>query len=169
MKWRIDDHGSLIISVTKREQRSLKAAQRRDESGQCEPVFNSDDYMHEVLDPLMTSDGFTWLGEGCTDDLTCAPMIGILGDEMSGPDDTADATGMGLVHVGRWNHEGRLRQMYRPVLKRWGFMSYAVTSPQRELAETGECTWEGGDWWATDEAAVRALAEFEGVGIESGT
>lgn len=168
MKWKIDEHGRLAISVTKREQRSLKAALRRDEKGQCDPSFDSDAYMHNLLEPLVTNGELTWLGEGITDDLTNAPMLANLGDEMPGPDDTADATGMGLVHVGRWPHERRLRTFYQPVLRRWGFMSYQVSSPQRDLAETGECTWEGGDLWRTNEAAVTALAELEGMEIVNG-
>ena len=153
MNWRIDDHGRLMISVNKREQRSLRAAQRRGQRGQCDPALDSDAFMHDLLEPMVTNDEFVWLGEGCTNDLTSAPMLGILGDEMPGPDDIADASGMGLVHVGRWHHEGRLRQMYRPVLRRWGFMAYQVTCPQRELAESGVSTWEGGDLWTSDEAA----------------
>lgn len=86
-------------------------------------------------------------------------MLGILGDAMPGPDDVQDAIGMGLVHVGCWSHQGRLCQMYEPVLRRWAFMNYAVTSPQRELAETGECTWDGGDLW-TQEAAEKAVGEL---------
>ncbi len=78
---------------------------------------------------------------------------------MPGPDDTEAALGTGLVHVGCWSHEGWLRQMYQPVLKRWAFMSYQVTSPQRELAETGECVWDGGDLWGTQDAAEKAVAE----------
>jgi hypothetical protein len=167
MKWQIDDHGRLVITVTRREQRSLQAAQRRDQRGQCDPPFDSDDFMRQLLEPMTTNDEYTWLPEGCTDDLTSAPMLGILGEEMPGPDDTADATGMGLVHVGRWDHEGRLRQMYRPVLRRWAFMSYQITTPQRELAETGVCTWEGGELWGTQEAVKKALAEFVSEEIES--
>jgi hypothetical protein len=151
MKWQIDEQGRLVITVTKREQRSFQAAHRRDQS------FDSDAFMHDLLEPLVTS-GFTWLPEACTGDLTSAPMLGILGEEMPGPDQ--DAIGMGLVHVGCWYHKGRLRQMYQPVLQRWAFMSYAGTSPQRELAQTGECVWEGGDFWGTQEAAEKAVAEL---------
>ena len=161
MKWLIDKQGRLVITVSKKEQRSLKAAQRRDQ------FFDSDQFMHDLLEPMVTN-GFTWLPEGCTDDLTSAPMLGILGEEMPGPDDTQDAIGMGLVHVGCWHHQGRLRQMYQPVLRRWAFMSYAVTSAQRELAETGECTWEGGDLWGTQEAAEIAVAEVMGCSIQKG-
>lgn len=163
MKWHIDEDGRLVITVTKREQHRLKAAQRRDEKGQCEPSFDSDAFMHEFLEPLVTNDEYAWLHEGCTDDLTSAPMVGVLGEEMPGPDDIEDALCIGLVHVGRWHHNGRLRQMYQPVLKRWGYMDYQITSPQRELAETGECAWDGGNLWATQEAAEKAVAEAIGT------
>jgi hypothetical protein len=156
MKWQVDAHGRLVIMVTKKERRSLQAARRRD------PSFDSDAFLHDLLEPIVTS-GFAWLPEGCTGDLTGAPMLGVLGDEMPGPDDPAEATGTGLAHVGRWDHEGRLRQFYQPALRRWAFMPYAVTSPQRELAETGECVWEGGDLWPTQEAAECAVAEAAGV------
>lgn len=161
MKWHHDEHGRLVITVTKREQRSLQVAQRRDEKGRCDPCFDSDAFMHDLLEPLVTGD-FAWLPEGCTDDLTSAPMLGVMGDEMPGPDDTQDALGMGLVHVGRWHHQGRLRQMYQPVLRRWAFMNYAVTSPQRDLAETGRSVWDGGDFWGNQEAVEKVLAELVG-------
>src|SRR5262249_4039546 len=146
MKWHHDEPDRLVITVTKKERRSLKVAQRRDEKGRSDPPFDSDAFMEELLEPLV-QDGFTWLQEGCTDDLTGPPMLGIPGDEMAGPDDTQDALGMGLVHVGRWHHRGRLRQMYEPVLRRWAFMDYQTTNPQRQLADTGRCVWEGGDFW----------------------
>jgi len=151
MTWQIDEHGRLVITVSPKEQRSMR---RRDRS---EPAFESDDFMHGLLEPL-TKTGLTWLGDGCTDDLTAAPMLGVLGEAMPGPDDLQDAVGMGLVHFGLRGG----RQMYRPVLKRWAFMDYAVTSPQRELAETGKCVWEGGNFWATQEAAEHAVAEVIG-------
>jgi hypothetical protein len=168
MRWRIDDHGRLVITASKREQQSLQAAQRRDQRGQCDPAFDSDAFMHDLLEPITTDSELAWLSEGCTDDLTSAPMLALLGSEMPGPDDLQDASGMGLVHVGRWTHEGRLRQMYQPVLKRWAFMSYAVTSPQRDLADSGVCIWEGGELWGTDDVAVKALSKFEAQEIGSG-
>ena len=157
MKWKLDGYGRLLITVTKREQRRLKAAQRRDDT------FDSDAFLHELLESLVTNDEYTWLHDDCTGDLTSAPMLGILGDEMPGPDDTEPALGSGLVHVGCWAYKGRLRQMYQPVLKRWAFMAYQITSPQRELAETGQCAWDGGNLWGTQEAAEKGVVEAVGV------
>jgi hypothetical protein len=161
MKWHVDEQGRLVITVRKKEQRSLQAAQRRDERGRCEPPFDSEQFMHDLLEPMVTS-GFASLPEGCIDDLTSAPMLGVLGEAMPGPDDPQDVIGMGLVHVGCWDYEGRLRQMYEPVLRRWAFMDYAVTSPQRKLAEMGRCIWDGGDFWGSQDAAEKALAEVSG-------
>ncbi len=70
MNWEIDEQGRLVITVSKREQRRLKAARRGDEKGRCEPAFDSDAFMHELLEPLVTDDEYTWLPEGCTGDLT---------------------------------------------------------------------------------------------------
>jgi hypothetical protein len=164
VKWFIEEAGTpgesrLVITVTKREQRWLKAAQRRDEKGECRPRFDSDDFLYDLLEPMFTDDCFSWLPEGTTGDMTSAPILGILGDEMPGPT-TDKAQCAGLFHCGRWNVEGELRENYQPVLQRWAWMDYALTSPQRELAETGRCEWEGGDYWATQEAAVKAVAEF---------
>jgi hypothetical protein len=163
MNWHHDEPDRLVITVTKKERRALQAAQRRDEQGRCEPGFDSDRFLHDLLKPMVAS-GFAWLADDCTDDLTSAPMVGVLGDEMPGPDDPQDAIGMGLVHVGRWHHHGRLRQMYQPVLRRWAFMDYQTTRPQRELADSGRCIWVGGDFWGTQEAAEKAIAEVIGCG-----
>jgi hypothetical protein len=163
MTWHTDEYGRLVITATKQEQRRLQAVQRRDHSGQCEPSFDSDAFMHELLEPLVTGDEFTWLPEGFTGDLTSAPMLGILGDEMPGPDDAEAAVGTGLVHVGCRPHEGRLRHIYRPVLKRWAFMPYLVRRPQADLADDGECVWDGGDLWGTQEAAEKAVGQAIGT------
>ncbi len=166
MKWFIEESGTpgesmLVLTVTKREQRCLKAAQRRGERGECRPRFDSDDFLYDLLKSMFTNDCFSWLPEGTTADMTSAPMVGILGDEMPGPS-TDKAQCSGLYHCGRWlGVAGDLREMYQPVLQRWAYLDYALTSPQRELAETGRCEWSGGGYWGTQEAAAQAVAEFE--------
>jgi hypothetical protein len=42
-------------------------------------------------------------------------------------------------------------------------MDYQINSPQRELAETGECTWQGGDLGEIQEAAEKAVGEAIGT------
>ena len=62
-----------------------QGAQRRDEKGECRPRFESDDCLYGLLESMFTDDSFSWLPEGTTGDMTAAPMVGILGDEMPGP------------------------------------------------------------------------------------
>jgi hypothetical protein len=168
VKWVIEETGTpgettLVITVTKKEQRRLAAYMHRSDNGgldKFEPRFGSDDFLYELLEPMLTDDCFTWLPEGTTGDMTSAPMIGILGDEMSGPS-PGEAECSGLYPCGRWEADGALREMYQPVLRRWAFMNYAVSSPQQDLAETGKCEWQGGDYWASQEAAEKAVADFD--------
>ena len=171
MKWTIEVTGTpgesiLVLTVTKREQRWLRAAQRRDERGECHPRFESDDFLYDLMEPMFTDDAFSWFSEGITADMTAAPMVGILCDEMPGPArDKAECSG--LYHCGRWEVEGELQEQYQPVLSRWAFMDYAVTSPQRELAETGRCEWQGGVYWESQEAAEKAVAEYQARAVQS--
>ena len=166
MKWFVEETGTpgestLVITVNKKEQRRLAAYMRRSDNGKLdkfEPRFDSDDFLYELLMPMFTDDCFTWLPEGTTGDLTSAPMVGILGDEMPGPP-SKEAECSGLHNCGQWEINGEVRDIYEPVLHRWAFMDYAVTSPQRELAETGRCEWQGGEYWGTQEAAEKGVAE----------
>jgi hypothetical protein len=168
MKWLIEETGTpgettLVLTVNRREQRRLQAYMRRDRNGRLdslEPRFDSDDFLYDLLEPMFTDDCFSWLPEGTTADLTSAPMIGVLGDEMPGPP-TEEAVCSGLYNCGRWGVERQLRDIFQPVLRRWAFMDYAVTSPQQELAETGRCVWLGGDYWGTKEAAEKGVAAWE--------
>lgn len=150
VKWTIEEsntpgESTLVLTVNKREQRWLQAAQRRDERGECRPRFDTDDFLYDMLGPMFTDDCFTWLPEGTTGDMTAAPILGVLGSEIPGPP-TDKALCSGLYHCGRWEVEGELREMYQPCLQRWAYMDYALSSPQRELAETGRCEWQGGEY-----------------------
>ena len=174
MKWVIEEtdtpgESTLVITVTKREQRWLQSYLRRDRNGKLaryESAFDSDDFLYELIEGMFLNDCFSWLSEGTTADMTAAPMVGILGDEMPGPaKDKAQCSG--LYHCGRWEVDGEFREIYQPTLQRWAFMDYALTSPQQELAENGRCEWQGGDYWGSQEAAEKAVAEFEAREVEA--
>ena len=96
------ENGNLVITVTPEERAEL-----------CdlisEPGFDSDETMHDILEPLVTNDAFVWIDPAVTGDLTSAPMLAVLGDEQPGPDDADEALGSGLFPVGRWDHQGELR------------------------------------------------------------
>src|SRR4029077_7341544 len=133
MKWLIEKTGpntsQLVITVTPEEQEQLRAYRQRDEQGELkdyEPRFQSDDFLHDLLEEMTTNDEYTWLPEGTTGDITSAPMLGILGDEIEFlKPDIPECSGFFPWSSGSC----------RPVLERWAFMDYALTSPQGELAE----------------------------------
>lgn len=131
------ENGNLVITVTSEERAELTERL-------SEPGFDSDETMYELLEPLVTNDAFEWIDPSVTGDLTSATMLAILGDEQPGPDEPDESLGTCLVPVGRWSHQDRVRSMYQPVVERYAFMSYQVTSPQRELVESGRCVFEGG-------------------------
>ena len=51
------------------------------------------------------------------------------------PADTGDLTSAPMLGITDENER---------VWKRWAFMDYQITSPQRQLLDTGRCVWEGG-------------------------
>lgn len=135
MKHHIDEHGRLVIEADPEDRAALNESID-------EPDFDSDDFMHDALEWLVCNTEYDWVDPSVTGDLTDAPMLATFGDDRPGPDRAEH--GGGLLWVGRWEHGGKLRNMFRPVLARYAFMSYQVTSPQRELAEKGRCVFEGG-------------------------
>jgi len=132
MQYTIEDD-QLVMMATTEEREELRRL--HDES----PVaFDSDDFMYDLLEPLVTNDSFQWIHPGVTGDLTEAPMLGLLGDDEPGP--AGVEWGHGLNQAGYWDGIA----LYQPVLYRWAFMDYMVTTPQRELMEHGRAVWRGG-------------------------
>jgi hypothetical protein len=137
MKYKIEGD-KLIITVTVREQRAIRKLWNADPDN-----FHSDEVMYNLLEPLVTNNEFHWIEPYVTGDLTSAPMLGLLGDTEPGPSEK-EAEGSGLQHVGAWDHEGKHRQMYQPVLYRWAFMSYEVEAVQQALVEKRRAVFTGG-------------------------
>ena len=91
--------------------------------------FGSDEYMFDFFEGLMANSELDWIDPFDTGDLTDAPILGILGSDRefsSGP--------FGSVPSGFWNNHN----WYRPILRRWGFMDYAVRSMLDDLLDRGE-------------------------------
>jgi hypothetical protein len=175
VKWFIEETGmqgesTLILTVNKKEQCRLATYMCRNDNGRLdkfEPRFDSDDFLYDLLLPMFTDDCYSWLPEGVCGDLTSAPMVGILGSETPGPP-ANEAECSGLHNCGWWEINGQVCDIYQPVLHRWAFMNYAITSPQRELAEHGRCEWQGGEFWASQEKAEKAIAEYQARSMASG-
>lgn len=130
MRYRIESE-RLVISCTPEEQADLEAMRQADESR-----FDTDDFMYDLLERLTTDDSFSWINADVTGDLTAAPMLAILGDEEQGPHEACN----GLYPCGA----NGSRTFVQPVLYRWAFMNYVITTPQRELLESGEAVFTGG-------------------------
>jgi hypothetical protein len=130
MKYRIEKE-RLVLTCTPDEQADLELMRSENEDR-----FGTDDFMYDLLEALVTNDSFSWTDSRWTGDLTTAPMLALLGDEEIGPHEDCS----GLYPCGRWDGETRVQ----PILYRWAFMDYAVTSPQEELLRTGEAVWDGG-------------------------
>jgi len=130
MKYTIEDN-RLILSVDATEQAVL-----REIHDDNPDEFDRDHVMHDILENLVTNDSFYWIDAGSTGDLTDAPMLALLGDEERG--EYAECSG--LWHCGCYAGQA----IYQPVLYRWAFMDYALSTPQRELMETGRAIWDGG-------------------------
>ena len=131
MKHSEDKHGRLVIEADAEDRAAMQRMER--EIGE---EFDSDETMRFFLTPIERALDLDWIDPSVTGDLTDAPMLAVLGDV---------EPGAGGVLVGRWpDAAGVVQGWYRPVLKRWAFMDYQITSPQRQLLETGRCVWDSG-------------------------
>lgn len=136
MKLKIDlAHDRLTIIADESERGDLAKLQ-----AEHPDVFDGDDFMYEMLEQLFLNDCFMMLPNGVTGDLTSAPMLGILGDEETHDEPVGDCQGLYMSGSAS----------YQPVLYRWAFMNYAITSPQRDLVESGEAVWTGGEYLTRD-------------------
>jgi hypothetical protein len=128
--------GTLRMTVTPEEQSALQLRQKHSPA-----EFGSDDFMRDLLENIIANDCFEWVDPTLAADLTDAPILGIFGDEETGKKMTnEELLGSGLQLCGT----GSKFDSYLPLLYRWAFMSYQVTTPQAQLAEQGYAVWEGG-------------------------
>lgn len=147
MKLKIDlENQTLTISADDSERRDLAKLQ-----AEYPDVFDSDSFTYEMLENLFTNDCFMMLPEGLTSDLTSAPMLGILGNEETHDKPIGDCQGMFACGSAS----------YQPVLYRWAFMNYAITSPQRDLIEDGTAVWQGGEYLERDGQMGFVKSEIE--------
>ena len=116
-------NGDLEISVERNSKDEFEELALEDADS-----FDSDAAMYDVFEPLICNSDYSWVFPEDCGDLTSAPMLGILGEES--PDAPYPRR-----FAGRWNGKAQ----YQTIEKRWGFMDYALTSPQRMLLDTGRC------------------------------
>jgi hypothetical protein len=149
MKYTILEDGRLKLSVDEKEQSHLRYL-REDENAllvefTMDSKWGSRDVEEEVLESLICNSDLEWIPDGvCMGDLTSAPMLGITDTEV--PTTAVNIRpNFGFVLAGGWpDSKGVYQTWHRPVIQRWAWMDYAVRSFLDELADCGECVWEGG-------------------------
>lgn len=127
MKYEILPNGNLRISATEEERKDIVPPE-------------SDEFLYEgeCLERLIANSELDWIPEGVTDDLTSAPMLGILAEEgYSGPT-------FNRPHRGAAYETDTPKIDHPPIIARWAYMDYQARSFVDDLIETGECVWEGG-------------------------
>lgn len=119
MKWRINNRGQLVMTVSEAEQKLLALnSVEHDE-------FDGDSYMKNL---------FTNLASGSPFDIFTKRDAKPPPFKWKDPADFGDLTDAPILYRG----------MIGEPRARWGFMDYQVTSVQRQLMDTGEAVWFGG-------------------------
>lgn len=136
MKYRIEEN-RLVFTIDEDERAVLQHI-HDDEPDH----FDTDDVMYDWFEPIVCNSDLTWCHPAHTGDLTDAPMLCMLGEQVEGYDQRPIFLpgGMHIDSQGSGYIDGH------PIVKRWAFMAYAIATPQRQLLETLECRWEGGDF-----------------------
>jgi hypothetical protein len=130
MNYSIMPDGRLKLTVTKEEQEALRERRADAQENKTGEWWGSSAIESEVLEPLIANSELQWILEGSTADLTSAPMLGIL-EEAPSLMDSEPPRSFGEV-------DGML------ITHRWAWMDYQVRSFLDDLADKGECVWEGG-------------------------
>jgi len=138
MRYEILKNGNLRIFCAPDEQLELKMRREQEE------VWGALNDECEVLEHLIANSELDWVPEGVTGDLTCAPMLGITD---CGPQEGYEFHELpvhrfGHMQVGAWGNPPVPR--YSAIIARWAYMHYQVSFFADDLADHGECIWEGG-------------------------
>lgn len=144
MKHEVMPDGRLKLTVDEKEKNHLQYL--RDDKNATMVEFSIPDgwgmqWLEEtILEPLIANSELEWIPEWVTGDLTSAPMLGVLGEPQAGGNGP-----LGAVLAGRWEDaSGVIQGFFSPVTHRWAWMHYQVRSFLDDLADSGECIWEGG-------------------------
>jgi hypothetical protein len=131
MNHEILPNGNLRITFTKKERENLRAIAD-------EPDFESDDKLHDILEPLICNSELQWSSPEEIGALTSAPILAIYGERR--PVRSGETAGRGNQLVGHWDGITWIEE----VQQAWGWIDYAVRSVQCTLIETGETIWQKG-------------------------
>jgi len=121
------DRQKLTIKISDDEQRILY---------ELGDDIHQDLTMTDFLEPL-TRKELEWINPMNTGDLTSAPMLGILGDEMTIEEiEVAANSKPGIFGSVIFGHSGG-KDLHQPILERWAFADYQVRSVLQNLRDYG--------------------------------
>lgn len=126
MQHKVLPNGNLRISIDADEQKIL--SQTKAELGE---EFGCNDVMYDTFEHLIANSELDWVNPEDIGALTNAPILGTFGET------NTKACGR---HVGHWDD----KDWYDPIVDAWGFMSYALMSPQDVLLKQGYVDFQHG-------------------------
>ena len=130
MKYNIsNDKKTLTIEFTAKERANLRALETEGRNS-----IQTESALYDCLEPLTCNSELQWINPVDTGDLTSAPMLGILGEEIPFTKEAAT-----IPHV------VTCPNLIQPILARWAFMDYALRSPLEDLRDTGNAVFTGGE------------------------
>ncbi len=128
------DRRSLTITIDEEERGQLREL-KQDSIESGHDKFGSDKAMHEFFEGYLANCELQWVQPEWCGDLTSAPMLGIMGDDVVESEvKTFPAPYHGWREIG---FNGR-EKIFQPVLQRWAYMQYQVRSPLTDLLENGK-------------------------------
>jgi len=149
MKYETLPSGDLKISLEKGDRKRVFDGRRPTDLKK--PNFCSDDFMCEVFEQLIANCELTWSRPEYIGALTSAPILAIYGDER--PLKKGEDPAYHYI-CGRWeDRAGTLRTWTRDPVQAWGFMNYAIRSPQEDLFNDGFVIFQSGNEPAEKELA----------------
>jgi hypothetical protein len=124
MKHTILENGDLRIDITPCEQIELNAMMKTVDNP------NTDEFMYDLLEPLICNSELQWIRPEEIGALTDAPILGIRGQERLAKD------GERLIDK-QVTAQSFGKTFVEDVEKAWAFMDYQIRSVQQDLAENG--------------------------------
>jgi len=113
--------------------------------------FGTNSTMFDVFESLTANSDYQWVLPIQCGALTDAPILGITSEPRPLPiwkqedAEPAETGGVGNIVAGSWaDSEGQMRLWVEDVVQAWGFMNYAITSPQQEIVDKGYCEFQSG-------------------------
>ena len=106
--------------------------------------IQSDEELHNCFEAMLANSELDWINPADTGDLTSAPMLGILGGEMTIEQIEAAAKSKPGIYGSTVCGHANGKDIHQPILERWAFLDYQLRSPLEDLRDNGKAVFIGG-------------------------